>query len=100
MLGRTDRAVSLALSLGGGIRPSTDPDLWAQAALICIEADLDEEALALIERALDLDPRHAGYLNNRILVLRRLGRTREADRAWELLISLDPARAGDANESP
>lgn len=99
-LGRTDHAVSLALSLGAGAGLSTDPDLWSQAALICIDAGKDVEALVLIDRAIELDPRHAGYLNNRILVLRRLGRTREADRDWELLIALDPARAGAPSDSP
>ncbi len=94
LLGRPLRAVSLAVSLGGVPSTSQDPALWAQAALICIDAGLDEEALVLIDRAVDLDPLEASYLNNRVLVLRRLGREREADRAWERLIILDPDRAG------
>jgi tetratricopeptide (TPR) repeat protein len=91
LLGNTDRALSLSIGTGDGI--SRDPDLWAQAALICIDAGLDEQALALVDHALDLDPVNTGYLNNRVLLLRRLGRTREADRAWERLIALDPERA-------
>ncbi|MBC8424589.1 hypothetical protein H8E07_10730 [bacterium] len=93
LLGRSDRALSLAVSLGDGHAGSSDPALWAQAALICIDAGLDEEALVLIDRAVALDPLEASYLHNRVLVLRRLGRDREADRAREQLIVLDPDRA-------
>ena len=99
-IGDPARAVQLALSLGDGLHASGDPLLWAQAALVCIDTARDAEGLILVDRALALDPTNAGYLNNRVLLLRRLGRDAEADRDWARLIAQDPSREQDASEAP
>lgn len=95
IIGSPERAVRLALSLGEGAVVSSDPALWAQAALVCIDAGRDAEALILVDRALALAPDDVAALNNRVLLLRRLGRTEDADRDWARLILLDPSRADD-----
>ncbi len=92
VLGQTGRAVALALSPGETALGTREPAIWAQAALICIDADRDAEALVLVDRALALAPDDVSALNNRVLLLRRLGRDAEADRAWERLLELDPSR--------
>jgi len=90
----------LALSLGDGQQTSYDPLLWAQAALVCIDTGRDIEGLILVDRALALDPANTSYLNNRVLLLRRLGRDDEADRDWTRLIALDPSREQASSETP
>ena len=92
VLGVTEHALSLALAGVGETGDSQDPRLWAQAALVCIDAGHDAEALILVDRALALTPDDPAILNNRVLLLRRLGRETEADRDWERLIALDPSR--------
>ncbi len=99
-MGDPSRAVRLALSLAGGGPASGDHNLWAQAALVCIDTDHDLEGLALVDRALALDPGNTSYLNNRILLLRRLGRDKEADHDWARLIALDPSREQDSSRTP
>jgi len=99
-IGDSARAVQLALSLGDGQQTSYDPLLWAQAALVCIDTGRDIEGLILVDRALALDPANTSYLNNRVLLLRRLGRDDEADRDWTRLIALDPSREQASSETP
>ena len=95
-LGDPDHAISLALSLGdGGARLPRDPLVWSQAALVCIGTHRDHEGLLLIDQAITLAPDDAGLRHNRVLLLRRLGRTDEAEREWARVLALDPARDPD-----
>ncbi len=99
-IGDPARAIQLALSLGDGQQTSCAPLIWAQAALVCIDTGRDAEGLILVDRALALDPANTSYLNNRVLLLRRLGRNDEADRDWARLIALDPSRDQEPPETP
>jgi tetratricopeptide (TPR) repeat protein len=92
-LGDPEHAVSLALSLGeGGARLPHDAQVWSQAALVCIGTNRDREGLILIDQAIALSPDDPALRHNRVLLLRRLGRTDEADREWARVLALDPSR--------
>ncbi len=92
-LGDPERAVSLALSLGdGGARLPQDAQVWSQAALVCIVANRDREGLILIDRAIALSPADPALRHNRVLLLRRLGRTDEAEQEWARVLALDSSR--------
>ena len=92
-LGDGERAASL-ISLSPDFTTSVDdPDLWALASLVCLQTDRNAVALQMIDLAIALSPGIAGYHNNRYVLLKRLGRDREASREWDLLLDLDPSRA-------
>ncbi len=58
------------------------------------------DALAAADRALALDPSHAGALFNRALILEHLGLAGEARKAWERYLAVDPSSpwANEARE--
>lgn len=96
VLGDPERAVSLALSLGeGGARLPRDAQVWSQAALVCIGSNRDPEGLILIDQAIALSPDDPALRHNRVLLLKRLGRTDEAEREWARVLALDPSRTSD-----
>jgi tetratricopeptide (TPR) repeat protein len=84
------RALQLASSGWSG---GESAEVWAQAALICIESGENEPGLALIDRAVAAAPGNVAYRHNRVLLLRRLGRMDEADAEWARVLALDPSRA-------
>ena len=95
-LGDPEHAVALALSLGdGGARLSRDAQVWSQAALVCIGTNRDREGLLLIDRAIALSPGDPALRHNRVLLLKRLGRTDAAEREWARVLALDPSRTPD-----
>lgn len=108
LLGDPVRALALAASLPGtppvpsagaaapapqGDGPlSGDAELWGGAAVVLIEAGLDQEGLRAVERAIALDGRQPAYRNNRALLLERLGRQGEAQEELRRAAALDPSR--------
>jgi predicted Zn-dependent protease len=60
---------------------SPDPDFWAIAAEICLDAGHPHEALAAIDRALSGAAAEAVYHHNRAAILLALGRQDEAEQA-------------------
>ena len=51
-----------------------DPDLWAMAALVCLETGHPHASVRLWDRALALDPDNSTYRHNRRVAADRLGR--------------------------
>jgi CHAT domain-containing protein len=72
------------------------PDVWNDLAAAQYTAatrlpapSLLPEALASVDRALRINPKHAEALFNRALVLERLGLTQQARTAWERYLGVD-----------
>jgi predicted Zn-dependent protease with MMP-like domain len=86
-LGEIDEALGRlkqALSLG------EDPALRCLEARVHLARGDSKEALVASERAVHLDPRDAASRHMRGIVLTTLGRLKDADRAFEQAVDLDP----------
>lgn len=83
---------------GAAEREPANAAIWSDlaAALDGAAARLERpsllaEALAAADRALALDPAHAGALFNRALILEHLGLAGEARKAWDRYLAVDPS---------
>jgi tetratricopeptide (TPR) repeat protein len=98
-LADTVRAAWLVRSLASAGRSSgdwaDDPVLWALASRVLQEAGDPESALRAIEEAIRLAPADAVYQNNRVVLLQELGRTEEAQQAWQRLQGMEGKASGD-----
>lgn len=88
-------------------RAPKDAAMWSDlaaaldAAAVRLERkSLHAEALAAADRALSVDPSHAGALFNRALILEHLGLAGEARKAWDRYLAVDPSSpwANEARE--
>jgi uncharacterized membrane protein YjgN (DUF898 family) len=79
------------------LQPESD---WTLDLLATVEHELGNhgEALRLVDAALELDPYVAEYHWTRTSILRKLGRSREADAAARRAAELDPDSAEDDPE--
>jgi len=75
-----------------------DHRFWAQIALNLLQADDAGRGLRAIDHALTLAPNNVIYLNNRVVLLLRLGRQQEAKSAWAEVLRLDPDRSTQLTE--
>lgn len=64
---------------------------WGHVSQNLLRAGDNPAALRALNRALTLDPDNIVYLNNRVVLLTRLGRHDEAAREWEKVLEKDPS---------
>jgi Flp pilus assembly protein TadD len=67
------------------------PDFWGQVSYNLLLAEQNMAALKAADRALALDPENVTYLNNKVVLLLRLGREDEAHQQWQRVLELDPS---------
>lgn len=87
------RSRAYADALPAGAAPpavATDALFWARVALNLLKGGAWGAGLAAADRAVALEPDNAVYRNNRVVLLLKLGRTREAEAEWEHAVRLDP----------
>ncbi len=77
------------LGLPGSV--ADDPWFWGQVSINLLASGRHGEALAAVNRAIALEPVSVVFLNNRVVLLQKLGRHQEADREWEKTLLLDPS---------
>ena len=88
-LGRAAEAADRAARLA--VAPGADADVQLFAGSVIANAGRFAQALALLDHARDLRPRHADTEFRRAVVLEGLGRPDEARRALGACLALDPA---------
>jgi len=71
-----------------------DPLFWALVSLNLLKAEHFSESMAAVEKALSLDPENIVYLNNRVVLLQKLGLQEDAVREWEKIQAMDSSREG------
>ncbi len=74
-----------------------DDQFWGQVALNLLSAEMFAAGLEAVEQAISLDSQNVVYLNNKVVLLTKLGRDAEARAAWEKVIILDPSLASQSN---
>jgi tetratricopeptide (TPR) repeat protein len=67
-----------------------DAVFWGQISLNLLMAGYHGEAINAVDRAIELSPTNVVYLNNRVVLLQKLGRHEEATRQWDKVLLLDP----------
>lgn len=71
-----------------------DPVFWGQVSHNLLIAGYHGEALAAVDKAIALSPTEVVYLNNRVVLLQKLGRHEEANREWEKIVLIHPSLKG------
>ena len=95
------RAAVAALSAAADSVPAAvavDARFWGQVALNLLASGDLQLGLTAAERAVELAPDNVVYLNNKVVLLTRLGRDAEARKAWAQVLALDPSRAAENPE--
>lgn len=67
------------------------PEFWGRVSLNLLAAGHDPAALEAVNRAVTLDEKNVVYLNNRVVILLKLGRDEEAAQQWQEVLKLDPS---------
>jgi len=68
-----------------------DPVFWGQISHNLLLSGHHQAALAAVDRAVALSPQNVVFLNNRVVLLQKLGRQEDARRAWDEVLILDPS---------
>ncbi|HPF69765.1 MAG TPA: tetratricopeptide repeat protein [Candidatus Krumholzibacteria bacterium] len=68
-----------------------DALFWARVALNLLNAGQPAAGLKAADRAIALEPDSAVYRNNRVVLLLKLGRDRDAEAEWQNVLRLDPS---------
>ncbi len=76
---------------------AADSIFWGQVSLNLLVTEYYDEALIAVNRAISLASENVVFLNNRVVLLQKLGRNDEADREWEKLLLLEPSLKGNQN---
>ncbi|MBU8871505.1 MAG: tetratricopeptide repeat protein [Gemmatimonadales bacterium] len=70
-----------------------NPGFWGAICLNLLQAGHFQEALEAIDRAVYLAPDEVVYLNNRVVLLTKLGRYEEATTEWNKVLEMEPGLA-------
>ncbi len=73
-----------------------DHRFWGQVALNLLAHDKFAAGLRAVDQALLIAPEDVVYLNNRVVMLTKLGRHDEARVAWDRVLAVDPSLAEEA----
>jgi len=76
----------------------TDALFWGRISLNLLEARKENQALAAVRHAISIEPDNVVYVNNEVVLLKRLGRVEEAEQRWQRVLELDPTRAEQERE--
>ena len=72
-----------------------DSYIWGQTSHNLMIAGLNTSALVAVDKAIGLAPGNVVYRNNRVVLLQRLNRYKEAEIEWEKVLTLDPSLKGN-----
>lgn len=70
---------------------ANDHQFWGHVALNLMVAEDDLHGLWAVDHALSLAPAELVYMNNRVVLLTKLGRDDEAKEAWQRVLAIDPS---------
>ncbi len=90
------RAVRWLTDTGASEMPTAiagDDRFWGKVAANLLAAAEFSQALSAVDRAIAMAPENVVYLNNRVVLLTKLGRESEAAMVWERVLALDPSLA-------